>query len=315
MNSADQHIKAIVHPEVRWQRFLSPRYWLMWLLFGLLRASIYLPFNWLMRIGEWLGLLMYKVVPSRQRIASINLTLCFPELSPSEHDKRLSASARHTGRAVFETALAWWAGNDKLQPLVKHITGIEHVQQAMAENQSVILLSAHMTCLEMGGRLLSMQVPTAEFVYKKARNPLFDAMMWKRRRLMYSHGYERKDTRGIIRSLRAGAPLWYAPDQNFNTEDLVFAPFFGTPAATLTATAKMARLGKAIVIPYLPKRVDGGYALTFLPALTAFPSGDDLADATRVNQVVEQAILEAPEQYMWVHKRFKNRPPGEPRIY
>ena len=303
-------------PVLAWQHYISPRYWLMWLLFGGLKLSIFLPYSWAMTIGGSLGRLMYWVLPKRRQVAATNLALCFPTLNPTDQKNLLWQSARHLGYGVAETARAWWASDQQLQPLIRQVNGLAIVEQAIANQQPVLLLSAHVTCLDIGGRFLSMLLPSAQYVYKKARHPLFNAMMVYRRSLKYnSAGFERKDTRGIIRSLRAGRPIWYAPDQNFNTEELVFAPFFGTPAATVTATARLARLGKAIVIPYLPKRVAGGYELSFLPPIENFPSGDDLTDATRVNQIVEQAILAAPEQYMWVHKRFKNRPPDTPAIY
>ena len=154
-------------------------------------------------------------------------------------------------------------------------------------------------------------------MYKKHRNPLFEAVMKQARERNYERAIERHDVRGLLRSLKQGHAVWYAPDQDFGAQHSVFAPFMGVMCATLAAPARLAKLSGAPVVPFFPQRLhDGsGYRLILLPALKDFPGGDDVADATRINDVIEQAVRRAPDQYLWLHRRFKTRPPGAAPLY
>jgi KDO2-lipid IV(A) lauroyltransferase len=295
--------------------FLAPRYWLTWLLLGLMRACALLPYSWLLRCGRGMGKLLYIALPDRRHIARINLGLCFPERTPAEREQLLRACFVSIGTSALETALAWWGDESKLKSLYS-IEGLEHAQRAAAAGKPVLLLSGHMSCSEIGARLLAFHLPF-QAMYKPAKNALYDRVMFKQRSRFYHEMVPRKNSRQMLRNLKHGIATWYAPDQNFGREDTVFAPFFSVAAASLTATARIVQITGAAVIPFFPYRLPGnkGYKLVLGKELENFPSGDELEDATRINRIIETAARLAPEQYLWVHRRFRVRPVGEKKLY
>ena len=247
--------------------------------------------------------------------AAVNLRLCFPGQSEDERRRLLKAHFDALGKGVVETALAWWGRSAPLQDRVR-VVGLQHLQAARATGRGVILLSAHFTTLELGGRLLALQTPF-HVLYRQHKNPLFEAVMQRARRRRFERAIARDDTRALLASLKAGMPVWYAPDQNHAGPQAVFVPFFGVPASTLTATARLARLSGAPVVPFFQARLPGsaGYLLVLCPALEDFPGADIEQDTARINQLLESVIREIPEQYLWVHRRFKTRPAGDPYPY
>lgn len=300
---------------LRPSRYLKPRYWLLWLGLGIWWLSAQLPYRLQLALGALVGDLMYLTLGRRRHIARVNLELCFPELDEPERKRVLAATFRSSGISLLETAAAWWGRERPLEHL-NHIEGLEHFDAAMAEGKGVILLSAHFTCLEIGGRLLAQHRPF-HVVYKYHRNPLFHAVMKANREHRFQGAIERSDIRSMLKVLKQGHACWFALDQDFGTQNAVFAPFMGVPAATLTSTTRIARLTGCRVVPFFVRRLQGteGYQLTLLPALEDFPSGDDVVDATRTNALIEAEIRKAPEQYLWVHRRFKSRPEGAPEVY
>jgi len=297
-------------------RYLHPRHWPVWLALGLLRGLILLPYRTQLRIGAGIGRLMYWAMPQRRHIARTNLRLCFPQLPSAERERLLRRTFRSTGISVLESGLSWWGDARRLEPLC-HIEGLPHLQAALRRGKGVILLSAHFTPLEIGGRLLALQQPF-QVMYKRQRDPLFEAVMTRARIRHYQHAIQRHDVRALIRSLKENVACWYAPDQDFGRRNALFVPFFGIPTATVTATSRFARLTGAAVVPFFPRRRDdgSGYDLTLLPALEGFPSGDDVADTTRINRLIEAEVRKAPEQYLWLHRRFRTRPDqGAPDPY
>ena len=300
---------------LRVRDFLAPRYWLTWLGLGLLRSAMLLPYRAQLTLGTGLGVLLYYLMPWRRRVAQINIALCFPDLNATQQHALVKENFRSVGISLLETALSWWGRHAQLAPLYR-VEGIEHLQQALQYKRGVILLSAHFTCLEIGGRLLALQQPF-HVMYKKHRNRLFETVMKQARERNYECAIERHDIRGMLRSLKQGNAVWYAPDQDFGVQHSVFAPFMGVTCATLAAPARLAKMSGAPVVPFFPQRLDGGhgYRLVLLPAMQNFPSGDDVADATRINGVIEHAVRRAPEQYLWLHRRFKTRPPGATPLY
>jgi Kdo2-lipid IVA lauroyltransferase/acyltransferase len=295
--------------------FLHPRYWLLWLGLGLLWLLALLPYPLLMRLGRGLGAVMYRFAGSRRKIAARNLQLCFPELSAGEREQLLRENFASTGMTFFEMAISWWWPAARLRKLGQ-IDGLEHISQAEAEGQGVLLMAMHFTTLEMGGGLLGMQQHMYG-MYRPHKNPLFDYIQRRGREQRLEGVVERDDVRGMLKLLRAGGVIWYAPDQDYGAQRSIFVPLFGISAATVTATSKFARLGKARVIPFTQVRLaDGsGYRLTVHPPLTDFPGESEEADCLRVNQWIEAAIRQHPEQYLWAHRRFKTRPPGEAKLY
>jgi KDO2-lipid IV(A) lauroyltransferase len=292
-------------------RYLAPRFWPTWLMFGVLRLVILLPYRWQMRAGRLIGRLALRLARQRRQIAEVNLALCFPDKTPQQRDSLLKAHFDSLGCGVVETALCWWGREQKLRHITQ-VVGLEHLQAARAKGKGVILLSAHFTTLELGGRLLAMHAPF-HVLYRQHKNPLFETVMRKSRERRFDKAIARSDMRGLLASLKAGMAVWYAPDQNHGGSQSVFAPFFGVQASTLTTPSRLAKISGAMVVPFYPTRLsdDSGYLLTLCPALENFPSDDAVQDATRLNVLLEGVIREMPEQYLWVHRRFKTQPEGE----
>ncbi len=295
--------------------FLHPRFWPLWLGMGLLWLVVQLPYRWLLALGRGLGGLMYHLAGSRRRIAARNLELCFPELSVGERQRLLRENFASTGMTFFEMAISWWWPVERLKRLGT-VEGLEHLRQAEADGQGVILMALHFTTLEMGGALLCMQQDMYG-MYRAHKNPLFDFIQRHGREQRLLGAIERDDVRGMLKVLRAGGVVWYAPDQDYGAQRSLFVPLFGVQAATVTATSKFARLGRARVVPFTQTRLaDGtGYKVTVHPALADFPGDSEEADCLRINQWIEQAIRQQPEQYLWAHRRFKTRPAGEAKLY
>lgn len=206
---------------------------------------------------------------------------------------------------------AWFEKSSVLKQQCQ-IEGKEHLDRALAKNKPIILLTGHFTSLEVGGRLMGFYCGKINSVYKKARDPLFDAIMLHYRSLALDNLIENKNVRGIIRGLKDGYATWFAPDQDFKRQDIVFTPFLGGMASTLTATAKLAKITDATIVPFYPVRLEDGtgFKLIVLPELENFPTDDILADSALVNKTIEEMVYAKPEQYLWSHKRFKTKPNG-----
>ena len=293
----------------------SIRYWPTWLGLGLLWCLSRLPYAWQMGIGRLLGNITRRFASARRDIAALNISLCFPELSGQEQQKLLIDHFTSLGIAIMETAMSWWATDKQLQKLVS-IEGLQHLQDALQGGRGVILLSAHFTTLEIGGRLLAQHAPF-HVMYRKHKNPVIEQVMRKARIRNFDKAIPRKDMRAMLQSLKQNLPVWYAPDQDYGAKHSIFAPFFGVQAASITATSRIARTSGAAIVPFFQTRLAGnkGYKLTLYPALDKFPGEDIEQDTRRINQLIETAIREQPEQYLWVHRRFKTRPPGEDKLY
>lgn len=295
--------------------YLAPRYWPMWLLFGLMRLISMLPLAWTQATGAFIGLMIYRLVPSRRRVARINIRQAYPDYSEAQIRELNIASFKSLGISVFEIALAWW-GNREFMRSICQIEGKEHLDKALANGKGVILLTGHFTTLEIGAMLVGLYTKL-NGVYKKAHNPMFNAFMTHYRSTYGEELIENKNIRAMIRGLRKGRATWFAPDQDFAEQDIVFTPFLGGMASTLTATARLAEMTGAEVVPFYPVRLNKGkgYKLVIMPALEGFPSNAIEQDSARINHAIEQMVYANPEQYGWVHKRFKTRPPGKPAIY
>jgi len=297
------------------QDYLHPKFWYMWLFIGLMRLLALLPYPALLTAGGLLGRLTEKLSPKRQHIIDTNLQLCLPDKTDREREAIKTENYRNLGISVMEMAMCWWWKPEQLKPLVE-VRGLEHIQQCLDNKQGVILLTGHFTSLEIGARLLALYLPV-QVMYRTQRNRLFDSYLYTRRSRYFVDAISRKNTRRLIKGVKNLIPTWYAPDQDFGRERNVFAPFLGIPAATLSASARLAKSSGAAMLPYYPERkADGsGYILWIKPPLQGFPSDDEAADAKAINASIEQFIHQHPDNYMWVHKRFKTRPPGEADLY
>lgn len=251
---------------------------------------------------------------SRKRIARINIDLCFPEKTDTERAHIVHDVIMSCGYSVAETAAALWGQENKMRGRYT-ITGLEHITKVQAEGKGVLLSGCHLTTIDISGRMMSYHID-ADVLYRNDPNPLMTYAIAKARRRVNDGAIQRNDMRKLIRSLRQGRIVWYAPDQDYGAGQSVFAPFFGIQAATVVATSRITQMSGAAIVPFFAYREPKGrFRIDILPALENFPSGDDVADATRMNEIIEKGIRVAPEQYLWVHRRFKTRPPGEEKFY
>ncbi|MCC5811235.1 MAG: LpxL/LpxP family Kdo(2)-lipid IV(A) lauroyl/palmitoleoyl acyltransferase [Ectothiorhodospiraceae bacterium] len=274
-----------------------------------------LPWRLGLRLGEALGRPGYALASERREVARRNLELCFPRMDSREREALVRQNFRASGRAVVETALAWYGGR-QVDAIPIEVRGEEHLRAAQSGGRAVILMSGHFLCVELAARLLPDRIPMAVIYKPMRKKPVLDQAMLNARRRNLKDALPREDIRGLVRTLKSGLPIWYAGDQDYGRKHSVFAPFFGTPAATITALSRLSRMGKAAVVPlFFFRREDGGYLIEFQPELKGFPSGDDLEDATHMNRVLEQAVERYPEQYLWIHRRFKRQEDKKENLY
>ena len=298
--------------------FASPRYWPSWAGYAFLRTVALLPLPLVWALGGAIGELFYLLHAERRHITQVNLRLCFPELD----NRTRNAIARHHFREFMRASLtvpiAWWGSVSRINRLVR-CRNCHYLDDAMSAGRRIILLAPHFVGMEIGGiYLASSRHSRFANLYKRPKNPLLDYLISQRRRRFGGVLIERMEgLRPAIRSIRRGLAFYYLPDQDQGSYGAVFAPFFGVPAATLTSLGRLAAITGAIVLPCFTRQLPygRGYEVIFRPPLDNFPSGDETADARRMNQEIEAGVREMPEQYFWVHRRFKTRPPGSPQLY
>tara|TARA_B100000700_G_scaffold11799_1_gene12045 strand:+ start:40611 stop:41549 length:939 start_codon:yes stop_codon:yes gene_type:complete len=295
--------------------FAHPRYWPTWLSIGLMRLIAWLPWRLKLGIGRLIGLLAWRFAKRRRHITETNIRLCFPERDEKARARLVREAFIANGMGLVETATGWCRDPEHLRHRVT-FKGQEHMVRAQAQGKGVLIIGVHFSTLDLGGALHSLFFP-ADVVYRPHDNPLFERFMTNARNRIFGRAIDRHDLRGVVRRIKAGNNVWYSPDQDFGRDASVFAPFFGINAATIKLTAKIARMTGAPVMPLIFHRNpdDRTYTLEYLPALQHFPSGDEVADATQVNAVIEASIRRHPAQYLWLHRRFKTRPRGEAGFY
>ena len=292
-----------------------PKYWASWLAILLLRIVAALPFKAKLMAGQGLGFLVFHLVKKRRHTVETNVRLCFPELNAAQQKKRVRDIFTANGIGFFEIAWAWWASIDDIKNRYD-IEGLELIEAANADGCGVLLVGAHFVHLDLCGLMVNHSSPMS-VIYRKNNNPVFEYIITKGRKRFFEHVIERSDMRDIVRKLRHGKTIWYSPDQDYGREQAVFAPFFGIQASTLVSTSRLAKMGRAkpIGIAHYRDPTTHRYRIVLIPIDTAFPTGDDHQDAAIINTMLEKAIRMQPEQYMWVHRRFKTRPEGEPSLY
>jgi len=299
------------------QLALNPLYWPTAFFLGLLRLLVLLPMRWLEVLGSAFGLLIYYARPSRARIAAVNLRIAFPEKNEDEIQRLCKTSYKHLGMGVFEVGLAWWQQKRLIK--IAKINGLEHLTAAINKGNGVILLTSHFTCLEIGAHIICTKVPL-EAVYKPANNKFFDYFMVKKRNDHFTKLISNDSPRKMIVALKRNHVIWYAPDQNLQGKDMTFAPFFNEMATAITAPSRLAKLTGAALVPYSIKRhrdANGKiiYELFIHAEVENFPTDDINSDAAFINKINESLVRENPEQYLWVHKRYKTRPEGSKPVY
>ncbi len=293
--------------------FLHPRHWLTWVGVAVLFVIAWLPYVMRMAIGDLLGRLLFLVARERRYITTINIRRCFPELSPAAQDKLILQTFVEYGIGLIETTTGWMRPPEHFKHLLV-LSGAEYMDAALAQGRGVLMLGAHFSTLDFSANLLGLIYPFG-VTYRPQRNPLFDAFMLRGRLRNCDSVFDRRDVRGAFRHLKQGKILWYAPDQDYGNEQAVYAPFFGRTAATITATTRFAAFNNSPVLLVRHHRLSEKrkYVIEFIPVTPPFPSGDEMADATRINKMLETAIRMDPTQYLWMHKRFKTQPHGKPQ--
>jgi len=303
--------------KINFGQYISPRYWLTWLgLFVMLLLS-YLPFAAITFLGAVLGKLLYFFASSRRHIVMRNLERCFPDWDKQQKLRIAKQNFVATGRAALETSIAWWASRERLQSLVRCVDE-KYLEQAIVDKKNIILLVGHFCALEVAGMYLSSKYRLVD-VYKPPHNKFMDAVI-RNRRPRFGWGTLLRVSDGLkaaIRAVKRGEIFYYLPDQDAGRKNGIFAPFFGIQTSTFGVLGKLAKLTDARVIPCFIRQLPGaqGYELIFKPPLENFPTGNDLDDVSRANMEIEKAVRDMPDQYLWVHKRFKTRPEGEEEFY
>lgn len=298
----------------KWSDFLAPKYWSTWLVIGFLRVLGLLPFAIGSSLGRGLGSLLYYMAKRRRHIVEVNIRLCFPELNEQEHSTLVKKVMQANAVGIVDAAWAYWGNIEKIKS-VTTLKGFDLIARAQEKGKGVILLGAHFSTLDLGGLLFSFSGQQAALVYRQHNNPLMDYMICKKRS-RFSRVIERKKFRDMLRTMRNNQCLWYAPDQDFGAKGAVFVPFFGQTAATITATTNMIGLNDSpiVMLSHHRRENDEGYIIE-ASTIDGLPSGNEEEDARIINQAIEREVRKAPEQYMWVHRRFKTQPDGRHKLY
>ena len=278
---------------------------LMWLTHGL-------SFRALTAIGNGVGTALFWLIPERRRVTRINLAKCFPQMPEPERERLARAAFRSFCRSFVDRAVLWWGSNERIRRMVQ-LEGLEHLDAA---GPRAIVLAPHFAGLDAAGIRLSMDRDLSS-LYSHQKDPVLDRLLLRSRTRFRPHIVSRQQgLRKVLRWIQSGIPFYYLPDLDFGRKGTIFVPFFGVPAATAVGLSYIARTTGAAVVPCVARMLpEGGYVAQFYPAWTGFPSGDDAKDARRMMAFIEERVLEMPEQYHWMHKRFKTRPEGEPGFY
>ena len=294
---------------------LHPRYWLTWFSILLMAAVAQLPYRWQVILGKKLGLLMLQFAKKRRDIAERNLHICFPDMNTTARKRLLKNNFEVYGLAVFETGMAWFMSPSRLQQLftIKNQSCWKSLR-----GRGALVIGMHFPTLEICNVAIN-QLFDLNLIYKPHKNPVYDYVqgVCRARHNSNSKVIARDDTRTIVKTLKAGQWVWYAPDQDYGRKYSEFVPWFGIPAATVTATPKLAAMSKVpvIAISHHHKADFSGYEIELHPVFDDFPSDDTNADLLRINQFIEQCVRRYPQEYLWVHRRFKTRPDGEVAVY
>ena len=297
--------------------FLGPKYWPTWLGVFVLYALSWLPFFIQIQLGKAIGLLVHRFAKKRKKIAQVNIQLCFPDMPADQQAQLVLKNMQQTGIAIFESGMAWWWPQWRVRRHFGGIKGFEHIEAIQKTGKGVLLLVPHMLHLEMAGRMMGITQQGIGF-YRPHNNALMEFLMTRGRLRSNEYLIGKRDVKGLLKALKDTKLCYYLPDQDYGRKRAEFVPFFAVKdAATTTGTTLFASSQHCETVSFMSKRDDNGkYYLEITPLPHGFPSGDDKQDVTQVNQAIETAVLNAPEQYMWLHRRFKTRPdPASPSLY
>jgi len=295
------------------KKFLHPKFYPTWILILLMKISIHLPYKLQIDLGKLLGKFLFYVASSRRKIAEKNLSLCFPDKNKLQINFLLKKNFEEIGISFFETSNAYFATNQKIKEKLI-VKNEKYLQEAIDDDKSIILLASHFLSLMLGSRALLLKYGIAN-IYRPQNNQLFDEIM---RSSFVKNGavmIKTKDTRSMLKAIKSKTPIWYAPDQDLGPNNSIYAPFFNIQTATVSATSRLAQSDNTVVLPYHFNRQGNKYIMEFQRPLKPYPTMNPLKDALKTNSILEKQILKFPDQYLWVHKRFKTRPDGESDYY
>ena len=293
--------------------FFHPKSLPTWILILLMKIGALVPFRMQVFLGKNMGKLFYPLFSTVRKVATINIQKCFPEKNKEQVSALVKKHFESIGVSFFETANAYYGRDEKIQKLLT-IESEHYLTDAMKDDRGVIILCSHFMPLMLSSRALSLKHTIAS-IYRPQNNRLFDKIMVKGLTKGGGIMIKNSDTKAMIKAIKNSLPIWYAPDQDLGTKGTVIAPLFGIQAATISATSRLAKGGNTAVIPYSFTRTDEGYNMSFSAPLENYPSGDLVHDASQTNQILEAQIRKNPEQYLWIHRRFKTRPEGEKNFY
>jgi KDO2-lipid IV(A) lauroyltransferase len=297
-------------------RFWTPNHWFTWVVYLYMRVVAVLPLRIQLGLGRWLGRCLNVVLFPKRRIADRNLAVCFPELSDSERRRLRNRHFESIGMSVSEMAMAWFGSEEKIRERIT-ITGLEHLREALARGSGVILFSAHFTTFELPFAALNPHCTKLCAMYRDQRNEMWNVLMGMGRSRSIDELFPKDSVREMIKALKQNSVVWYAPDQSYRKKYSALVPFFGEPAMTNTATSRIAAMTGATVLTYFTRRRDdnSGYDVEIGAPLPGFPTDDLVADTTRLMQALTDFVRRCPDQYCWIHQRFKGRPDPYPDIY
>jgi KDO2-lipid IV(A) lauroyltransferase len=294
-------------------KFIHPKFFPTWILILLMRIGVFIPFSAQVFIGKFIGKAIYPFMSKWRSTAYSNISHCFPEKKQAQVNTLVKNHFEAIGISLFETANAYYASDKKINKLLT-INKEQYFTDALKQEGGIIILCAHFMPLMLGSRALLINHTIAN-IYRPQNNKLFDQAMVKSYKKNGAVMIKSTDTRSIIKAINNSLPIWYAPDQDLGENNSVFAPLFGIQTATASATARLSKNNKTRVIPYSFIRTSKGYEMSFEKPLSGFPSNDPIIDATITNKILEKQINKNPEQYLWIHRRFKTRPEGAENFY
>lgn len=297
---------------------LHPRYWLTWFGVGILWLWIQLPYPLLMKMGDWLGRFSMRFLKRRVAIARQNLKLCFPHYTDSQIDIIVRQNFSSLGCGLIETGMGWFWSDARINKWCD-VSGLEHIVAACAKGKGVMVIGIHFMSLELGGRVMGQHHPMMA-MYRPHNNKVMELIQTRGRSRSNKAMLDRRNLRGMVKALKSGEAVWFAPDQDYGPKGSSFVPFFAVEqAATTNGTFTIARLAKPAMLTTVLIRKPGGkgYQLVIEPEFNDYPlaEDDEKSAAAYINRKIEQEIMRAPEQYLWLHRRFKTRPYGQSRLY
>ncbi|MEP0356848.1 LpxL/LpxP family Kdo(2)-lipid IV(A) lauroyl/palmitoleoyl acyltransferase [Paraglaciecola sp.] len=306
--------KKVVAPKFELS-FLGPRYWPTWVSVIFLYSISWLPYSIQRPIGKVIGKILKVVAKKRYLVAKRNIDLCFQHLSTEQRAQMLEENLDNAGMALLETGMGWWWPDWRVKNMVEY-EGLELIEDIQAKGKGVLGYAIHNMNIEFGCRLLGIEKPSVVF-YRKHNNPLMEYMQYHGRNRANKYMIHKRNVKGLIQALDQKELCLYLPDQDYGRKKCEFTPFFGVPqTATTTGSLLFAKQADCETVFFVSLKTKTGYKVKVLPGLENFPSGDDKYDVTRINEMVEKMILLAPEQYLWMHKRFKTRPSkDDPSLY